>query len=302
MSRINPAHPFRGIYPILYAFFNRDLSLDRGAMRRQVEACLAAGADGMAVLGLATEVRLLTSAERRMLMDWLIEDVGGRVPVAITIYEDTAEAQVDAARYAKQAGASWVILQPPPGKDTPESALVDFFANVGERIELPFAIQNAPQYIGIGLTTAAIAEVQRRCANFTLLKGEGSAVMVAEMLRETGGRLANFNGRGGLEIIENLEGGNAGIIPAPEIVDRLIAIYRAWLVGDDARAEATYREILPVLTLIMQGIDSLLIYGKLLAARRMGLPVPIQRNPALQPTALGLKALERWSRSLGPLA
>jgi 4-hydroxy-tetrahydrodipicolinate synthase len=121
------------------------------------------------------------------------------------------------------------------------------------------------------------------------------------MLRETGGRLANFNGRGGLEIIENLDGGNAGIIPAPEIVDRLIAIYRAWCAGEDAKAEAAYREILPVLTLVMQGIDSLLIYGKRLAAQRLGLPEPIQRNPALKPTALGLTALARWSKGLGPL-
>ena len=43
---------FHGIYPILYAFFDRDGRLDRGIMRAQVEACVRHGAHGLAVLGL----------------------------------------------------------------------------------------------------------------------------------------------------------------------------------------------------------------------------------------------------------
>ena len=35
---------FRGIYPILYAFFDASDRLDRAAMRRQVEACVRHGA------------------------------------------------------------------------------------------------------------------------------------------------------------------------------------------------------------------------------------------------------------------
>ena len=68
-----------GIHPILYAFFNADGTLDRGAMRRQVDALIATGAHGIAVLGLATEVRSLTPAERRMLMDWTADILGGPV-------------------------------------------------------------------------------------------------------------------------------------------------------------------------------------------------------------------------------
>ena len=45
---------FRGIYPILYAFFDRQGKLDREAMRLQIRACLDAGVHGLAMLGLAT--------------------------------------------------------------------------------------------------------------------------------------------------------------------------------------------------------------------------------------------------------
>ena len=34
--------PFKGVYPMLYAFFGPESALDREAMRRQVEYCIAA--------------------------------------------------------------------------------------------------------------------------------------------------------------------------------------------------------------------------------------------------------------------
>src|SRR3954471_9281150 len=78
-----PAAEFRGIYPILYAFFGADGGLDRAAMRAQARACLRHGAHGVAALGLATEVGKLSLAERHQVLDWVTEDVAGRVPVAI---------------------------------------------------------------------------------------------------------------------------------------------------------------------------------------------------------------------------
>ena len=62
------ASAFHGIYPILYAFFRADGGLDREAMRRQVEACVRGGAQGIAALGLATEVQKLSPEERHEVM------------------------------------------------------------------------------------------------------------------------------------------------------------------------------------------------------------------------------------------
>jgi len=55
---------------MLYAFFGADGGLDRDAMRRQVHACVANGAHGLAVLGLATEVAKLSGSERHQMVEW----------------------------------------------------------------------------------------------------------------------------------------------------------------------------------------------------------------------------------------
>ena len=58
-----------GIYPMLYAFFTSNNLLDRNAHRKQVNACIAAGAHGLAIGGLASECNKLSTEEKRQLVE-----------------------------------------------------------------------------------------------------------------------------------------------------------------------------------------------------------------------------------------
>src|SRR4051794_41509741 len=74
--------PFRGIYPILYAFFDATGGLDREAMRRQAEACVRGGAHRGAALGLVTGGGKLSFAGRHARVAWVVRGVAGRLPGA----------------------------------------------------------------------------------------------------------------------------------------------------------------------------------------------------------------------------
>jgi 4-hydroxy-tetrahydrodipicolinate synthase len=302
---------FSGIYPMQYAFFDRGGALDRAAMRRQVEAALAGGAHGVAVLGLATEVGKLSADERRTLIDWIAHDVAGRVPVAVTVAGATVDEQVALAAHARAAGASWVILQPPPEHGLPprrpkrgEAHYAQFFSRVMERVQLPVAIQNAPEYIGVGLSDEALLALARRHDNFVLLKGEGPALAIRRTIEALDGALRVFNGRGGLELPDNLRAGCAGLIPATDTFDFQVRVFELMRTGraeDDAQAEAVYREVLPAIVFVMQSLDTLICYGKRLAALRLSLPEVHDRAPALAATGFGLACVRRYAAALGPL-
>lgn len=292
----------RGIYPMLYAFFTRDGKLDRDATRKQVEAFVRNGAHGMAVLGLGTEVNKLTDAERRQLVGWVAEDLGGRLPLAVTVNAPSADAQAEFARYARVMGASWVILQPPPERNVGDEFLIRFFGTVADRVELPVAIQNAPEYIGVGLTPEGVSTLARNHANFRILKGEGPVISIRRFIEQTGGRVAVFNGRGGLELIDNLRAGCAGMIPATDTFDRQARIFDLVAAGREQEAEAVYRETLPAIVFVMQSLDTLHCYGKRLAAHRLGIGEVHDRQPALATSAFGLECVRRFAEALGPLA
>ncbi|WP_051328921.1 dihydrodipicolinate synthase family protein [Geminicoccus roseus] len=292
---------FTGIWPILYAFFDQRDRLDHQAVLRQVEACVAAGADGIAALGLATEVAKLSDAERRTLMRWLVDGVRGRLPVAITVFGESEAEQINFASEAASQGVSWVILQPPPRRPLPEDELLAFFGRVIDACPIPAAIQNAPDYIGVGLSDASIRRLKDEHPNFLLLKGEGSAVSIRRTIDELRGEVSVFNGRGGLELSDILRAGCAGMIPAPELVDVHVAIWKAAQAGRWEEADRLYADVLPLIVFVMQSIPHMLTYGKRAAARRLGLGEVHDRMPGDLPTPFGLSVLDRLVADLPPL-
>jgi 2-keto-3-deoxy-L-arabinonate dehydratase len=305
-TALNSPSAIAGIYPILYAFFDRDNKLDRAAMRRQMQAVVRAGAPGAAVLGLATEVNKLARIEREQVIRWAIEDSEGALPLAVTISGTTVEAQRDLAGFAVAQGATWLILQPPAlpagSAPQPETYYFDFFAAVMQGFDVPVGIQNAPEYLGVGLSTESLERLAAQCPNFRLLKGEGPSIVLAQTIARIGHLMPVLNGRGGLELLDNLRAGCAGMIVAPDCFEWQQRIYEAFTNGDSARAEQLYGQVLPAIVFVMQSLDTLICYGKRIAAWRMGFDVEHDRDTVLQPTRFGLEAARRFAEKLGPMA
>ena len=287
---------------MLYAFFDARGRLDRGAMRAQVDYCIASGAHGIAALGLGTEVKKLAPEERRLVMEWAAEDLGRRLPLAITAFGATPAEQIAFVRAAAERGADWVILQPPQtGEPITEDQLVDFFGAIADASPLPAAIQNAPQYIGVGLSSAGLHRLSRQHPNVRLLKAEGSAVETRALIELTEGRMGVFQGRGGMEFTDVMRAGCVGMIPSVEschIQARIFNLMRTGRAEDEAEAERLYAQLAPLIMFLMQSVDQFLCYGKRLSAERLGIAAVHDRQPAQPPSTFGLDCLRRHAAVL----
>ncbi|MFC6486482.1 dihydrodipicolinate synthase family protein [Nitratireductor sp. GCM10026969] len=288
----------KGVHTVLYALFGADGEPDRQAMRRQVDICVDRyGAAGIVTLGLATEVRHLTQQQRRRIVEWNAADIAGRVPLGVTIFEPTPEDQVSAIAYAADHGADWVIIQPPVTASD-EAALATAFGTVLRQCPIPAAIQNAPQFIGVGLGVDAIRRLGDDHDNLIAVKQEVSAVETAALVGAVGERLQVFSGRGGLELIDCMHAGIEGHVPAPEYADFLISIWNAMAAGKENEARAGYARLLPMATFVVQSLDTLTTYGKLLFCRRNSLAF-YPRRGAPAPTPFGFRALTGHAHMLG---
>jgi 4-hydroxy-tetrahydrodipicolinate synthase len=291
-----------GIFPILYAFFDDETGgLDRQAFERQVETCLSAGAHGIAVLGLITEVKALTPDERQTLVRWTVEMVQGRVPVMATIAGRTLREVRSLATAAEGDGTDYLILQPPLGRRRSSATLLEFYSRAMEGIRCHVGIQNAAEFLGIGLSPSEVLTLRGRHSNFTLMKGEGPVVQVKPFIDLLGPSMSVFNGRGGLELPDNILAGCAGMIPAPDCADLQIRVFDALSQGNIDTATELYSRFLPYVVFSMQSLDVAILYGKRMFARRAGIEnscacrVPVlQRDPFLD------AAMERWSAAFGP--
>ena len=289
-----------GTYPMLYAFFDAAGRLRRDAIARQIDSSIACGASGIAVLGLGTEVHKLGRDERRSLVEWTIADVAGRVPVAVTIADGNIPDMIESAKFARGAGAAWLLLQP-PRPPASGAHLIQFFGAIADAVDCPVGIQNAPEFLGIGLTPADLLALNAAHPNVTVVKAESTALTVAGVIGEIAGRMKVLNGRAGFELLDNLRAGVDGMIPGTETVDLQVGIERAMRAGDEAQAEELYRRLLPAVAFAMQGLNNFLLYGKLIAAERLGLAPSQNRIPSDIATPTGLAWAKRFARELGPL-
>lgn len=295
---------FHGIYPMIYAFFGPDGRLDRAAMKRQVEACVASGVHGVAILGIVTEYNKLDVNERRQVIEWTAEDIAGRLPLAVTANEMSIHGQIDIVKLAAEVKADWVILQPPPVRNVPESELVSFFGKVAEASSLPIAIQNNPVNLDVVLSANALKTLNRNHANVNLLKGEGPIDYVRRLIEDTDGVFTLFNGRGGMELPSSMRLGCAGLIPAPEVSDVLARVYDLFRKGDNqsmAEAERLHASVLPLLTYVMASPEHMLCYGKRLYAKRIGVEQVHPRHPCILPNPFGEDIVVRYSADLPQL-
>jgi 4-hydroxy-tetrahydrodipicolinate synthase len=285
--------PVTGVHCVLFALFDAQERLDRGAVRAQVAWARENGAEGIVVLGLATEVGKLALAEKLDLIGWAAEDAGA-LPLSVTVAANSVAEQGEILRGAEAAGAALAILQPPLAGSYGPGEYLDFFARVGASTSLPLAVQNAPQYLGRSLSGAEVADLRARLPHLTHAKAETSAVDLAAFIAAMGEGITVLNGRGGLEMTDSLRAGAHGFIVAPDVLPGVAACWRAWASGDEAVAEAAYAGFLPAALFGMQSLEHLVAYGKRVWGLQAGVPIH-DRSPALRPSAFGLRLAERWA-------
>jgi 2-keto-3-deoxy-L-arabinonate dehydratase len=295
---------FFGVYPMAYALFDKKGDLARGAMRRQIRAMLKHKVHGVGVLGLASEVNKLSIEERHTLMEWVAEDLGGAVPLAVTIAEPSIAGQKAFVKAAAGLGAKWAILQPPPVKGVPESELIRFFGAVADASPIKLGIQNAPEYLGIGLSDSGIRTLHHNHANVVIVKLESTALGVARLRDAVGDTIDIFTGRGGIEMIDSIRAGAAGIIPGAETFDvssRIFDCTKAGTKEGRAKADRLYAGVLPLWVLLMDSMDTFLVYGKRVLGARLGIDEISPRPPHSAATGFGIETVKRYATALGKL-
>jgi 4-hydroxy-tetrahydrodipicolinate synthase len=126
-------------------------------------------------------------------------------------------------------------------------------------------------------------------------------VIIERTVQAVGPEFPVLNGRGGMELIDNLRAGCSGMIVAPDCAHEQSHIAHLYASGHIQQAQAAYERILPTITFVMQSLETLVVYGKRIAAWRCGMDVHHDRQCALTPTAFGLAAARRFAQQLGPL-
>lgn len=244
-----------GIFPIAQTPFTDDGKLDLDVLVEEVRFLDRGGVHGFVWPQLASEWATLTEDERLAGME-AVAAAGKSLRTAIVLGVQAADATgaVRYARHARKAGADALIALPPPGQ-ADAAEVTRYFQEIGKATGLPLFLQ-AVGNVGIDL----IAGLVKAVPTLRYVKDEaGQPLMrIAPLKEKIAGEVHVFSGGHGRTLIDEMERGFAGSMPAASFADLYAAVWDAWQAGKRREAmEIFARTAMLIHEISVYGIESL---------------------------------------------
>lgn len=236
-----------GVLGILLTSYDEE---DR-VFHRDLEAqadFVASTAQGVVWPVMASEFQLMSMEEVASGFAPIVRGISGRVPFVAGVTRLTTSEAVDLTRAAARAGADAVIAMPPFASGVHGQHLVDHFRAIAS-VGVPVVVQNQMS-MGPGgpITISELRRLAEEIPQVEYLKEEAPALpqTISRALAELPGlyRLV-FGGAGGRFLIDELDRGGAGTMPACEWADLVAEVWRLHRAGDVAGARALHALALP---------------------------------------------------------
>ena len=244
----------RGVLTALATPFAADGSIDEGVLRGLVDRSNDGGVHGVVASGSTGEFTALTGDERRLVVETVVGQAGGRVPViAQTGATSTAEA-VALTRHAERAGADVVMVVAPYYEPLTLDETLAYLRTVAGSVSIPVMLYNLPVATGVDLAPDTLGALAREIENVRYVKNTTTNLArSAELIHRHGDVLSTFVGWDSL-LLASLAEGAAGVMAGTaNVVPRhLVAVYDAVAAGDLEGARKVWNGVYPLIDAIMQ--------------------------------------------------
>jgi 4-hydroxy-tetrahydrodipicolinate synthase len=291
---------FEGVYSVLPTPFAANGDLDEASLRKVVRLFLDAGVNGLTALGVTGEVARLDDHERARVLEVVLDEVAGRIPVVAGTTADGTRTCIGYSRAARQAGASAVMVSPPRMIKLNSDAVVRHYQALAEAVDVEIVVQDYPPISGYAMEPWLLARIAREVPKARTIKLEDppTPFKTSRILETLGGEPAVriFGGLGGVFLLEELMAGATGAMTGfafPEILVRIVTLFRQGKV-DDA-ADVFYRAVPLMRFEFQEGIG--MAIRKEVLHRRGALASPATRAPAArldEPTRKALDRVLQW--------
>ncbi len=257
-----------GIFNILATPFDAQKQVDAASLRRLIAFQLDKGAHGLTILGVLGEAAKLSVDERTLVMETVMEVVGGRVPVVVgTSHRDTATC-IALSQAAFAGGAAGVMIAPPPMDRPTDADVLALYRRIAEAVPGPIVVQDYPVVNGVIMSPELLAALAEQIPTIRHLKMEDPPLMEKiSAIRARTDRLAIFGGLGGMFLLEELQRGAAGTMTGFAFTEVLVAVFDAFRAGRLADAERIFDRYLPLIRFENQPVINLSIRKELLYRR-----------------------------------
>ena len=268
-----------GVFPALTTKFTADDKLDFVLFKKNLQAQLDAGVDGVILGGTLGESSVLNNEEKLDLVRFTIHEVAGKVPVVLNIAEGSTRDAVNLAMTAEKVGARGLMMLPPMRYKSDHRETVLFYKTVAKSTPLPIMVYNNPIDYKVEVTLDMFAELAEMPTIQAVKESTRDVSNVTRMINRFGDRFKILTGVDPLameSLLMGAVGWVAGLVCA--FPAETVAIYKLVKAGRIEEARTIYRWFMPLLDL---DIHAKLVQYIKLAETEAGIGSEAVRAPRL---------------------
>jgi 4-hydroxy-tetrahydrodipicolinate synthase len=268
-----------GVLCVFQTPYHADESIDYATLEKEIDWLYDRGADGI-VMAMVSEVLRLSTAERLEMAERVCRCGGARGAVVVSAGAESSHTAEHYARHAEASGADAVMAVPPISVALSEAELFEYYRRILAVVDIPLIVQDASGYVGRPMPTALLARLFHEFGPRVMFKPEAVPIgpRLSELHAATGAAAAVFEGTGGIALVDSFHRGIVGTMPGADLVDGIVALWRALVAGNEA---AAYRIWLPLAALVslQHSLDAFLAIEKHLLVRQGVFANTIVRAP-----------------------
>jgi 4-hydroxy-tetrahydrodipicolinate synthase len=291
--------PFTGVGTALVTPFTKSGDLDEAAVRRLARRQIDAGIHFLCPCGTTGENPTLTDAERLRIIEIVVEESKGAVPVlAGAGGYDTRELIHMAGEMARRGVSGFLSVTPYYNKPT-QDGLYQHYRAFAESTPLPIVVYNVPGRTGVNVEVATLARLAQIPNIVGVKEASGNVSQMCEVVRAVPSGFLVLSGDDALTLPLMAVGG-LGIISVAgnEIPAEMVKMVEAAERNDFAGARAVHARILPLMSInFVESNPQPVKY----AMAAMGLLDGTFRLPMVSPSASSKEKIGVVLRELGLL-
>ncbi|MFD0868347.1 MULTISPECIES: dihydrodipicolinate synthase family protein [Paenibacillus] len=205
------ASKFAGIYVAMYSAYDEAGNVDLARVKKLARYYVTTGIRGLYVGGSSGEGILQSVAERRQVVEAVMEEVKGELTVIVHVGANSTRDSVELCKHAEQCGADAVSAIPAIYYRLSEKAVEAHWQQMIDSTSLPFIIYNIPQTTGFKLTMNLLRRMAEQ-DKVIGVKMSGESTFELQQFKAAGGEhFLVFNGPDEQFLAGRIMGADGGI-------------------------------------------------------------------------------------------
>ncbi|MFC9448190.1 4-hydroxy-tetrahydrodipicolinate synthase [Bacillus cereus] len=233
----------KGAFPVLITPMDEFQEINWDGVKQNVNYFIEQKVAGIIINGSTGEFVSLSKEERFKMVETVLKEVDGRIPVIVGTAAETTKETIEYTKHAEAHGADCALIINSYYCKPKEEEIYFHFKEISNAVNIPIMLYNNPFTSGVDMSTELMLRIGKECENVTHIKESSGDIRKArDLVRQGEGAFQVFCGSEDLVMESYLVGATGWVSVAGNIVPGLVTkmyehfqndeLEKAWEIND----------------------------------------------------------------------